>query len=146
MHHVGSGGRGTGPLRRGPGGRARAGRQVRCLGCALGLGGEAADREPPPQPLEGGGTRAPARGGAAPPGPAQPPTGCSGWSPSAISPTISPRMSSIGTSPLWGTFDTTITLPTTVPNGPVLPELRVYSVSMRDGSEIGIVAIPLSIR
>ena len=50
---------------------------------------------------------------------------------------------SLGTSPVWGTFSTPVTLPASV-NGNVT--LEVYETSAKDGSELGLVAIPLAVR
>ena len=49
----------------------------------------------------------------------------------------------LGTSPVWGTFQTQISLPASV-NGYVT--LEVYEASPKDGSELGLVAIPLGVR
>ena len=50
---------------------------------------------------------------------------------------------SLGTSALWGTFSTPVTLPTGVSGNMTL---EVYEVSPKDGSEQGVVAIPLLVR
>lgn len=50
---------------------------------------------------------------------------------------------SLGTSALWGTFDTQVTLPANVTGNATL---EVYEVSAKDGSEQGVVAIPLTVR
>jgi immunoglobulin-like protein involved in spore germination len=49
---------------------------------------------------------------------------------------------SLGSSALWGTFQTTIALPPSVTVGRLT--LEVYEVSPKDGSEQGLVAIPLN--
>lgn len=54
-------------------------------------------------------------------------------------------LASLGSSALWGTFDAPITIPTALQGtGPVTLEL--YEASPKDGSEQGLVAIPLMIR
>ena len=50
---------------------------------------------------------------------------------------------SIGTSALWGTFSTQVTLPASM-SGDVV--LEIYEVSPKDGTEQGIVSIPLVVR
>lgn len=50
---------------------------------------------------------------------------------------------SIGTSPIWGTFQTDVTLPPSV-SGAVT--LEVFWMSPRDGSDTGLVSIPLQVR
>lgn len=50
---------------------------------------------------------------------------------------------SLGTSAVWGTFDTQITLPSSVTGNVTL---EVYEVSPKDGSEQGLVAISLVVR
>jgi len=52
-------------------------------------------------------------------------------------------MASLGTSPVWGTFQTTITLPATVTGNVTI---EVFEVSPRDGSEVGAVAFPAVLR
>lgn len=54
-------------------------------------------------------------------------------------------LASLGSSALWGTFDAPITIPTALlGTGPVTLEL--YEASPKDGTEQGIVAIPLLLR
>ena len=48
-----------------------------------------------------------------------------------------------GNGPVWGTYSTEITLPSTV-SGNIT--LEVYEASAKDGSELGLVAIPLAVR
>ncbi len=50
---------------------------------------------------------------------------------------------SLGTSPVWGTFSTQVTLPPTV-SGNVT--IEVYEASAKDGSELGLVAVPVAVR
>jgi hypothetical protein len=50
---------------------------------------------------------------------------------------------SIGTSPVWGSFQTTATLPSTV-SGNVT--LEVFWASPRDGADVGLVQVPLTVR
>jgi hypothetical protein len=50
---------------------------------------------------------------------------------------------SLGTSALWGTFQTTVTIPTTV-SGNVT--LEMFWPSPRDGAEMGLVQVPLVVR
>lgn len=50
---------------------------------------------------------------------------------------------SLGTSPIWGTFSTQITLPATVTGNTTL---EVFEVSPKDGSDQGLVAIPLTVK
>lgn len=50
---------------------------------------------------------------------------------------------SLGTSPVWGTFSTEITLPPSVTGNVTL---EVFEASPKDGSDQGLVAIPLSVR
>jgi hypothetical protein len=50
---------------------------------------------------------------------------------------------SLGTSPVWGTFQTTITLPTTVTGNVTI---EVFEVSPRDGSEVGVVSFGAVVR
>ena len=50
---------------------------------------------------------------------------------------------SLGTSPVWGTFSTQITVPASVTGNITL---EVYEASPKDGSEQGLVAIPLTVR
>ena len=52
-------------------------------------------------------------------------------------------MASIGTSPLWGSFGTTATVPSNV-SGNVT--LEVFWASPRDGADLGLVRIPLVVR
>ncbi|HEV8535163.1 MAG TPA: Gmad2 immunoglobulin-like domain-containing protein [Candidatus Limnocylindria bacterium] len=52
-------------------------------------------------------------------------------------------LASLGTSAVWGTFDTRIAIPGSV-SGNVT--LEVYEASAKDGSELGLVAIPLTVR
>ena len=52
-------------------------------------------------------------------------------------------MASIGTSPLWGSFQTTATVPANV-SGNVT--LEVFWASPRDGADLGLVRIPLTVR
>jgi hypothetical protein len=53
-------------------------------------------------------------------------------------------LASLGTSAVWGTFQTEITLPASTSG--TYPTLEVYEASAKDGSEVGLVAIPLSVR
>ena len=50
---------------------------------------------------------------------------------------------SLGTSPVWGTFSTQITLPSAVTGNVTI---EVYEASAKDGSELGLVSIPAAIR
>ena len=52
-------------------------------------------------------------------------------------------MASIGTSPLWGSFQTTATIPANV-SGNVA--LEVFWASPRDGADLRLVRIPLTVR
>ena len=52
-------------------------------------------------------------------------------------------IASLGTSPVWGTFQTTIALPATVTGNVTI---EVYEVSPRDGSEVGVVSFPAVVR
>lgn len=52
-------------------------------------------------------------------------------------------IASLGTSPVWGTFQTTITLPATVTGNVTI---EVFEVSPRDGSEVGAVSFPAALR
>ena len=52
-------------------------------------------------------------------------------------------MASLGTSAVWGTFQTTITLPATVTGNVTI---EVYWPSPRDGSEVGMVSFPAVVR
>ena len=49
---------------------------------------------------------------------------------------------SLGTSEVWGTFQTTITVPPSVTFGRLT--LEVYEASPKDGSELGLVSIPVN--
>ena len=50
---------------------------------------------------------------------------------------------SLGTSAIWGTFSTQVTLPATVTGNVTL---RVYEVSPKDGTQQGVVSVPLVVR
>jgi hypothetical protein len=52
-------------------------------------------------------------------------------------------LASLGSSPVWGTFDTSIQVPSTFRGNATL---EVYEASAKDGSEQGLVQIPLVIR
>jgi hypothetical protein len=52
-------------------------------------------------------------------------------------------LTSLGSSPIWGTFDTNLMLPRTFTGNATL---ELYEASPRDGSEQGLVQIPLTIR
>jgi hypothetical protein len=52
-------------------------------------------------------------------------------------------LASLGTSPVWGTFQTTVSLPATVTGNVTI---EAFEVSPRDGSEVGVASFPAVVR